>query len=229
MKYIFRFFIIAFISVNTAVSQPKLSLGQPEVNLGNMYGGEKRQGMITLKNIGNDTLRIFSIQPQCGCTTVKHPKEFLLPGQSDDVEVEFNSAGYHGQVEKLVNINTNDPMAQFITVKLLADVREILHPMNGSNMLWMNTLAIGKPATQILTMKNISGIPITIQGDSVSSNSLSIKMEKKTLKPNDTLNIEITVVPKKTGYSNDHFYIITNHKFQPFVEIRVTYLGTKEN
>jgi hypothetical protein len=78
-------------------------------------------------------------------------------------------------------------------------------------------------------MKNVSGLPIIIRGDSVSSASISIKMEKKTLLPDDTLNIDVTVLANKLGYSNEHFFIITNHKIQPLVEIRVSYLGTKEN
>jgi hypothetical protein len=229
MKLTYRFFVLTFIVLGIAFSQPKLSLDKPEVDLGKIYGGEKKKGKIVLKNIGNDTLRIFSVQPTCGCTAVKQPKAFLLPGESDDVELEFNSAGYRGKVEKHVSINTNDPTSQFITVRLLADVREILQPISGSNMLWMKDITIGKPITQIVAVKNVSGSPIAIQGDSVSSASISIKMEKKTLQPDDTLNIQVTVVPNKLGYSNEHFYIITNHKIQPFVEIRVTYMGIKEN
>jgi len=229
MKLIYRFFVLTLIITCITFSQPKLSLDKPDVDLGKMYGGEKKKGKIILKNIGNDTLRIISVQPTCGCTTVKQPKEFLLPGQSDDVELEFNSTGYRGKVEKHVNINTNDPTSQFITVKLLADVLEILQPISGSNMLWMNNITIGKPVTQIVAVKNVSGSRITIQGDSVSSTSISIKMDKKILQPDDTLNIQVTVVPNKAGYSNDHFYIITDHKIQSFVELRVTYMGIKEN
>jgi hypothetical protein len=229
MKLTYRFFVMTFIVTGIAFSQPKLSLDKPEVDLGNMYGGEKKKGKIVLKNIGNDTLRIISVQPTCGCTAVKQPKAFLLPGESDVAEFEFNSTGYRGKVEKHVNINTNDPTSQFITVKLLAEVKEILQPISGSNMLFMNNITIGKPITQIMAVKNVSGSPIAIQGDSVSSASISINMEKKTLQPDDTLNIQVTVVPNKPGYSNEHFYIITNHKIQPFVEIRVTYIGIKEN
>jgi Protein of unknown function (DUF1573). len=228
MKLIYRFFVLTCIVTNIVFSQPKLSLDKPEIDLGKMYGGEKKKGKIVLKNIGNDTLRI-SVQPTCGCTTVKQPKAFLLPGESDVAELEFNSAGYRGKVEKHVNITTNDPTSQFMTVRLLADVKEILQPISGSNMLWMNNITIGKPVTQIMAVKNVSGSPLAIQGDSVSSASISIQMEKKTLQPDDTLNIQVTVVPNKPGYSNEHFYIITNHKIQPVVEIRVTYIGIKEN
>jgi hypothetical protein len=229
MKSINRFFLLIFIIAGIALSQPKLSISKPEVDLGSMFSGEKKKGKVILKNIGNDTLRIFSVQPQCGCTTVKRPKEFLLPGQSDDVELEFSSAGYRGKVEKHVSISTNDPTSQYITIKLLAEIKEVLQPAGGRNIIWMDNMTVGKAETKNIVLKNVSGGPIIIKGDSVSSASVFVKMENNILQPDDTLNIDVTVVPKKIGHSNEYFYIITNHKIQPLVEIRVIIIGTKEN
>lgn len=229
MKSTYLFFVMTFIMTGIAFPQPKLSIDKSEVDLGSMYGGEKKKGKIILKNIGNDTLHIFSVQPQCGCTTVKRPKEILLPGQSDDMELEFSSAGYRGKVEKHININTNDPASQYISIKLIAEIKEILQPISGSTLLWMNRTIIGKPVTKNIALKNVSGLPIIIRGDSVSSSVITVKMQKKTLRPDDTLSIDVTILPDKIGYSNELFYIITNHKIQPLVEIRVTYIGAKEN
>jgi hypothetical protein len=229
MKLTCPLFVITLLAASIAFTQPKLSLDNLEVDLGTMYSGAKKKGKIVLKNIGNDTLRIISVQPQCGCTAVKQPKKFLLSGQSDIVELEFNSSGYRGKVEKQVTINTNDPTSQFVSVKLLIDVKEILQPLSGSTMLWMNNAMIGKAATQTIALKNVSGTTLAIQGDSVSSSTLAIKMENKILQPNDTITVQVTVLPNKLGYSTEHFYVITNHKSQPLVEVRVTYMGIKEN
>jgi hypothetical protein len=228
MKSIYHFLTITFIMTGISLSQPKLSVSSQEVDLGSMFGGEKRKGKVILKNIGNDTLRIFSVQPQCGCTTVKQPKGFLLPDQSDDVELEFNSSGYRGKVEKHVNINTNDPTSQYITIKLLAEIKEVLQPTSGKNILWVDNITIGKSEIKNIAFKNVSGSPIIIRGDSVSSAAISVKMEKKILQPGDTLNVEVTVLTKNIGHSNEYFYIITNHKIQPLVETRVIIIGTKE-
>ncbi len=214
-------------------SQPKLSIDNPEVNLGSMYGGEKKKGKIILKNIGNDTLRIFSVQPGCGCTTVKQLKGFLLPGQSGDVELEFNSFGYRGKVEKQVFINTNDPTSQFVTVKLIAKVYEVLQPIKGTiregSTLFIDNTIIGKPTTQTVELKNVSGVPIVIKGDSVPSSTMALTLNKRSLRPNDTLSIQVTVQPQKVGSAKELFYIFTNHKSRPIVEIQVRYLGIKEN
>ncbi len=229
MKLVYKVFLMTFILAGIAFSQPKLSIDNSEINLGKMYSSEKKKGKIILKNIGNDTLRIYSVQPQCGCTTVKRPKEFLLPGQSDDVELEFSSAGYSGKVEKQVSINTNDPTSQYIIVKIIAEIIEILHPINGSYLVWMDNTKVDKSVTKKFAMKNVSGSPIVIKGDSVSSDFISIRLDKKTLQPNDTLNIDVTVLPTKPGHTKEHFYILTNHKILPFLEIKVVYWGVKEN
>jgi hypothetical protein len=233
MKRIYFFSALTSFLAALAFSQPKLSLDKPEVDLGTIYGGVKKTGTITLKNIGSDTLRIISVQPGCGCTAIKQPKAFLLPGESDIVELEFNSAGSRGKVEKHLSINTNDPTSRYVDVKILAEIKEVLQPikgtMRGGSMLWVNNTIIGKPTTQTVELKNVSGIPIVIKGDSVSSPALALKIDKQSLRPNDTLSIQVTVQPQKTGSANEHFYIFTNHKDQPVVEIQISYLGIKEN
>ncbi len=89
MKLIYNSFIVTLVFTGIALSQPKLSIDKTEIDMGSMYSGEKREGKIILKNVGNDTLRILHVGTSCECTTVKSPKEFLLPGQSDDVEFEL--------------------------------------------------------------------------------------------------------------------------------------------
>jgi hypothetical protein len=211
------------------LSQPKLSLDKPEVDLGTIYAGVKKQGKIVLTNTGNDTLRIYSIQPSCGCTTVKQPKAILLPFESDVAEIEFNSSGYRGKVEKHITIITNDPLYQNIPVKLIADVIEELVCTNGSSLIWFGNVSPGKTLTQGTSLKNISDHKIKIKNFTTSSPSIVVLLEKKTLNPNDTLSVQVTVQPEKLGYGNEHFTIETDSKNQPFVEIRAAYVCVKEN
>ncbi len=104
-------------------AQPKLALDKNDIDLGIFYSGEVRQGTIRISNIGTDTLKIFSVHPTCGCTTVKQPKEYLLPNQSDEIVVEYNSTGSSGSVHKRVIISTNDPSSPSVDVKLHGEAR----------------------------------------------------------------------------------------------------------
>jgi hypothetical protein len=229
MKQIGQLFIITLLLLGNTFSQPKLSLGKPEVNLGIIYSGMKKHGKIELMNVGNDTLRIYSVQPSCGCTTIKQPKSTLLPFESDVVEVEFNSNGYHGQVEKHINITTNDPLSGNVSVKLTAEVKEELEPTSHSSLLWIGNIGVGKIFVQGTTLRNISDHIIKIKNLSTSSPAISVTVEKKTLNPQDTLRVQVTIKPEKLGYGSDYFTIETDSKHQPRIEIRTSYIGVKDN
>lgn len=226
MKSIYYSLIMAFIIANIVLSQPKLSVDKYEIDLGTIYNGEKKDGKIVLKNIGTDTLRILYVGASCGCTTVKSPKEFLLPGQSDEIDFEFSPFGILGKVEKSINITTNDPASQYVAVRIIAEIKEVLQSIIGSNTLYIiENAVIKKPVTKRMTMKNVSGLPMSILGDSLSSTSMSVTMDKKSLQPNDTLNVDVTVVPDKLGLSNETLYIVTDFKTYPLIEIKITIFG----
>jgi Protein of unknown function (DUF1573). len=228
MKLIYYSFIIIFFIVGIALSQPKLFVDKDEIDLGTVYNGEKKNGKIIIKNIGKDTLHIFYVGSSCGCTTVKNPKEFLPPGQSDYIEYEFSPFGTPGIVEKYINIQTNDTTAKTLGVKLIADVKELLQSISGPNTLYIiENAVIKKSITKRMVMKNISGSPIIIRGDSVSSASITVQMDKKNLQPNDTLNVDITVLPEKLGLSNETFYIMTDRRIIQAWRSKLLFLGLK--
>jgi hypothetical protein len=229
MKLIRLIFILTLFVFGISFSQPKLSLDKPEVDLGTIYSGMKKQGKIVLTNIGNDTLRIFSVQPSCGCTAVKQPKSILLPFESDAAELEFNSSGYHGKVEKHISIITNDPLSHNVSVKLIADVKEELEPTTHSSLIWLGNIVLGKTLEQGASLKNISDHTIKIKNFTTYSSSINIKIDKKILKPNDTLNVQMTIKPKELGYGSDRFTIETDSYNQPSIEIRASYVCVKEN
>ncbi len=160
----------------TALSQPKLSLDKQEIDLGIVYRGAVKKASFTIKNIGNQPLKILQIVPSCGCTALKRPKDVLAPGESDVVEVEFSSATFRGRVEsKRVDIQTNDPAAEYATVMLTADVREELAPVQGSSLAWFGAVPIGKPADYKLTFKNVTERPITVKGFKSPGGRVSVK------------------------------------------------------
>jgi hypothetical protein len=225
MKPTGRFFALIFIASNIALSQPKLSVDKLEVDLGTFYSGVKQKGKIMIKNTGNDTLQILSVQPGCGCTTVKQPKKFLLPNQSDAIEVEFNSTGYRGRVEKHVTIMTNDPTSQNVEVKLIANVADILVllPIQGISRVWFNNPPLGTTSTQTYSFENISGEQLKIKGVLAATPDVQVVVGKEKLNPNDTLQIQVSIKPEKTGYTATQFTIQTDHKKQPQVNIKVEY------
>lgn len=209
-------------------AQPKLAIDSMTVNLGDMYSGQIRTGNIVLRNIGTQPLKILHVQPSCGCTAVRQPKSELQPNESDEVEVSFNSAMYRGPIEKYVNIETNDPLSQYVTVKLIGVVKDELDPTSSSHSVWMGNLTVGKKVEQPFAFRNLSSRTISILNITSSSGSVTAESQQKKVRPNDTLSIKITAMPEKVGYETSTLDIQTDSKNQPTVQVKIYYIGQKE-
>ncbi len=211
-----------------ALAQPKLAIGSTTVNLGDMYSGQIKTGQIFLRNIGSQPLKILHVQPSCGCTTVREPKSELQPNDSDEVEVSFNSSLYRGPIEKYVNIETNDPLSQYVTVKLIGVVKDELDPVSSSHSVWMGNLAVGTRVNQPYPLRNVSGKTISILKVTSSSSSVTAETDQRKVEPNDTLKVTITAHPEKSGYDTSTLNILTDSKNQPNIEVRVYFIGQKQ-
>ncbi len=228
MKRLLAALALFLVSSPWALAQPKLAVDNMTVNLGDMYSGQIKTAHIILHNIGTQPLKILHVQPTCGCTTVKQPKSELQPNDSDEVEVSFNSSLYRGPIEKYVNIETNDPLAQYVTVKLIGEVKAELDPITSSYSVWMGNLTVGKKVEQPYAMRNVSGKTISILNITSTSSSITAGTTQKKIGPNDTLHVDITALPEKGGYDTSTLTITTDSKNQSNIEVRVYYIGQKE-
>lgn len=67
-----------------------------------------RSHSFVLTNDGTAPLVITKVYSSCGCTTVAHPKEPVMPGDTARIVVTFNPAGRSaGYFTKLVRIRSN--------------------------------------------------------------------------------------------------------------------------
>ncbi|HTN45000.1 MAG TPA: DUF1573 domain-containing protein [Flavipsychrobacter sp.] len=78
-----------------------------EHNFGTLKEGEVVKYAFKFKNIGNKPLLISDAHASCGCTVASYPKEPVMPDQSSEIVVEFNSKGREGRQEKAVTIFSN--------------------------------------------------------------------------------------------------------------------------
>lgn len=227
MKNPFVSVLVCMVLLQVAQAQPKLAIDNMSIDLGTIYSGQIKTGSIMLRNIGNQPLKILHVQPSCGCTTVRQPKSELPPNDSDEVEISFNSALYHGPVEKYVNIETNDPLSQYVSVKFTAMVKEDLVPTLGTFSIYLGTVTVGKQLEQPVTFTNNSGKIITIKKITSSSDHISATTEQERVGLSDTLTVRMTVRADKIGYDTATLNILTDSKNQPTVELKVYYIGQK--
>ncbi len=221
----FAFLISVTLIAAICQAQPKLVLEKQEFDLGAVYNGNIVKASLKLTNGGTDRLFIQSIRTSCGCTTVKQPKTELKPGESDVLEVEFNSAGFRGEVTKYVHIETNDPSNQYVSVSFKTMVKEEMEPVNKFSLLWFGDLQVGKPASLTYTLKNVGASKISIKKVKKVYAKLAVGYDKKTVSPGDTVVVTVSVTPNKAGYFNEAFTLETDSKNQPHVPIRVAFVG----
>lgn len=119
------FFI--FLAVGTCWAGPKIGLPQgKEYNLGNLEEGKIYERSFLITNTGDSPLEVKTVKVGCGCTTIIYPKQKIeLPtGKSIEAKLTFNTEGMEAEVIKYIYIESNDPIAPLIKVKLTAQVKK---------------------------------------------------------------------------------------------------------
>ncbi len=91
---------------------------ETEYNFGEVEQGEKVEHVYRFTNTGEIPLVITNVKGSCGCTVPFYPKDPILPGESSEIQVEFDSKGKKNKQSKRVTISANtDPSQTFLTIR----------------------------------------------------------------------------------------------------------------
>jgi hypothetical protein len=94
----------------------------------NLELGKVNEGQVVdvswrFKNAGNKPLIITSVNPGCGCTASKPPKEPIAPGQEGVIEAKFDSKGQsEGKHTKSVSVTANTKEGDMHNLTFSVDV-----------------------------------------------------------------------------------------------------------
>jgi len=103
---------------------PRLVFNQTQFDFGDVNQGNSVVTTFTLTNAGKSDLIIRKIKPNCGCTVAGLKNNVIKPGDSEMMDVTFNSSDRKGRQYKTITVFSNDPSAssQMLTIK--ADVKD---------------------------------------------------------------------------------------------------------
>ncbi|PIQ87698.1 MAG: hypothetical protein COV73_02780 [Candidatus Omnitrophica bacterium CG11_big_fil_rev_8_21_14_0_20_43_6] len=107
--------------------QALAAAGKEKTDPNNWDFGQVKQGVVlkhdfVLKNETNDILEITKIHTSCGCTASEAGKKSLLPQESTQITVSFNSKGYSGTVRQFVYVHTDSADLAIIKFTVKAQV-----------------------------------------------------------------------------------------------------------
>jgi len=89
-----------------------------EFDFGEAQEGERITHIFKFTNTGEIPLVITNAKGSCGCTVPYFPKDPIFPGESSEIEVEFNTKGKRGMQSKRITLTANtDPATTFLTIK----------------------------------------------------------------------------------------------------------------
>lgn len=105
--------VIAPSNTITDPNQPKPSnakiefVGGDSHNFGDVQEAGQIEHIFKFKNSGIEPLVLSDVRASCGCTTPSWPKEPVLPGETKDIKVQYNTAGRPGNFNKTITITSN--------------------------------------------------------------------------------------------------------------------------
>ncbi len=88
-------------------SYAEMEFEQERFNFGTVAQGEKVKNVFVFTNTSDIPLVISNARGSCGCTVPEWPKEPIMPGESSQLLVVFDSKGKKGVQAKKVSITAN--------------------------------------------------------------------------------------------------------------------------
>lgn len=86
---------------------PIITLYKTEHDFGKINEGEKVSYSFKFENTGKSDLLISNVIASCGCTVPSFPKKPIAPGETEFINVQFDSKGRSGNFTKDITIYAN--------------------------------------------------------------------------------------------------------------------------
>jgi hypothetical protein len=175
----------------TNVPGPKIRFATPLYDFGRARAGEPVKYTYVFTNIGDATLILTNVQPQCGCTAAGEWTRQVEPGKTGTIPIQFNTMSYNGPVFKQVTVTCNDKTQPTLFVQLKGTV---FKPLDVNPQLAvLNIPADMETASALVSITNNTDEPLTLQPP--ESNNRAFKAELKTIAEGKGYQLLVSVVP----------------------------------
>lgn len=106
------------VSGKTDTDIPAITFENDFYDFGKIIMGEKVSYSFKFTNTGKTDLIISRVTSSCGCTIGDFPKQPIKPGESNKIEVKFDSENRRGFQNKTVNVLSNSqPSSNTLRIK----------------------------------------------------------------------------------------------------------------
>ncbi|HVO74304.1 MAG TPA: DUF1573 domain-containing protein [Ignavibacteriaceae bacterium] len=224
MKIIGIFLITCSLSFAQLVG-PKISMQQIEYDFGTVEQGTLVKHSFIITNNGGDVLIIKHVKASCGCTAADPEKKELKPGESTNINVQFNTNGRSGKQRKSVYVETNDPGNEKLELKIYGTVIQKMKESVGSNQPKIyfdesqhdfGMVKEGNVVDYTFKFTNKGDAPLEIKDVQTSCGCTAALVSSKTVGPGQegTLKVELNT-KDRTGKMSRVITISSNDPEEP--------------
>jgi len=121
MKYLIVVILLFNLSIYAQETSPQIEFESTTIDYGTIEIGSDGERIFSFKNIGTADLVITNVKSTCGCTIPKKPNNPILPGESSEIIVRYDTKRV-GPFRKTITVSTNQKNSPFITLKLKGTV-----------------------------------------------------------------------------------------------------------
>ncbi len=139
---------------------PVLHFEKTHHDFGRITADKKVSAKYKVTNTGKAFLNITHINPSCGCTSTMLGKWSLAPGESSDLEANFDPKGNRGVVRKSIQVTSNDPKNPVVTLTMEADVVQEIMP--STTAVFFTEVPRSTPRKAVVRLASGNGQPVQV-------------------------------------------------------------------
>jgi hypothetical protein len=173
-------------------------------------------------NEGGAELHILDVKADCGCTVPTLTKNTLAPGESTEIEINFNSKKFEGTVYKSIEIHSNDPTNPVVEVILKATVNTplIIDPV--TNRVGFTRSLRGETMTKKVTFTATVAPKLEISAEKSRMGLFQVKTTNNHEGDPKVAILEVTVpADMEPGRHRDYVRVQTNLQDMESVDIEM--------
>lgn len=210
--------ILSGLAVTTVLAAPDLRIEEPLHDFGQVYQGEKVLHTFTFDNVGDEPLVVDRVRSSCGCTAVLVSEKNLAPGSRGEIQANFDSTRFRGDVQKTIYLYSNDPDTPVMQLQIKGSVREIV-AVTPAQVNFGHVPAEEKLTTQVV-LRNQSDLPMTFGKPTTTAEELRADMSQVTLGRDEetSVTLRLTLKPGTGRFSG---YVLIPVQGVPNNELRI--------
>jgi hypothetical protein len=141
-------------------------------------------------NVGTAPVTISDVRTSCGCTTAALKKWDYAPGESGEIEANFQFAGHIGHQEKWIFVTTNTAPREPTLLRLIVNI-PIAVTVEPEFVMWRVGDRLEPRIIRIVVADNFPAKIVSVQAD-----SSAVKLELREIRPGKEM--EVTIRPANT-------------------------------